>query len=377
MDRSSPNGTEGYPSGELANSSNLAAPLDGQQYPNLYVASTDDPQSIYFNGALDCYNHESLTLSYFGSDEFKRIDAETKPFYDSVADLIPREALYGAPLDYTSAYKIWDYLSFEETHNSTFAESLGNDEVRIARALADSWADALYGNVTTENSLNTIAGRTLATAIHNLLSKNIQYGGAQFKFTSIVTSLEPLVSFAAILGLPDYPLRFHGIPELASSMAFEIFSTNGSASYPDPSDIRVRFRFSNGSYTSDSLDAYPIFGNDDAQMDMSWSDFRTAMERESIGLSDWCTICGSNAIWCAGATNGSTGLPPGVTVQAVGAEGQMRPAIAGVIGAMVTLAVVGLTLMAVMLLGGFRLRRERTKRRSELGGFKGSEKLAR
>lgn len=377
LDRSSPNGTDSFPSGALANGSNLGAPLDGQQYPNLYIASTNDPLSIYFNGALNCDSRDLSVKGYFGSDEFKQVRVDSKPFYDSVADLIPREALFGAPLDYTSAFEIWDYLSFESIHNSSFANGINDDTISTARSYADELVDKLYGNVTADDGLDVIAGRTLAAGILNLLEQNIDFDGENFKLTSIVTSFEPLVSFAAILGLPNYRSRFHGMPELAASMAVEIFSTNGNATFPDADDLRVRFLLSDGSTTPDNLDAYPIFGNGNAQRDMSWSDFRVAMERESVGVGNWCTFCGSSAIWCAGATNGTTGLPPGVTVQANGSVGQMRPVVAGAIGAVVTLAVVGLALIGAMLLGGVRFKRERVKPRSELGGFKGSEKLAR
>ena len=53
----------------------------------------------------------------------------------------------------------------------------------------------------------------------------------------------------------------------------------------------------------------------------------------------------------------------------------MKPAIAGVIGAVVTLAVAGLLFAALMLIGGVRFHRVE-KHKSDLGGFKGSQKLA-
>ena len=49
---------------------------------------------------------------------------------------------------------------------------------------------------------------------------------------------------------------------------------------------------------------------------------------------------------------------------------------AGVIGAIVALVVFGLILVAIMLVGGCRIHRVNKKRRSDLGGFKGAEKLA-
>jgi hypothetical protein len=54
----------------------------------------------------------------------------------------------------------------------------------------------------------------------------------------------------------------------------------------------------------------------------------------------------------------------------------ISPAVAGVIGAVVTLVVVGILAAVLALLGGLRVYKIKTKGRSDLGGFKGGEKLA-
>lgn len=55
----------------------------------------------------------------------------------------------------------------------------------------------------------------------------------------------------------------------------------------------------------------------------------------------------------------------------------MSPVVAGVIGAFVTLAIAALVFGAVMLLCGVRLHRNGSSRRkSDLGGFKGGQKMA-
>lgn len=55
---------------------------------------------------------------------------------------------------------------------------------------------------------------------------------------------------------------------------------------------------------------------------------------------------------------------------------KLSPAVAGVIGAVVTLAVAGLLFAVAMLVGGIRFHRVERNNKSQLGGFKGSRKLA-
>jgi len=54
----------------------------------------------------------------------------------------------------------------------------------------------------------------------------------------------------------------------------------------------------------------------------------------------------------------------------------MTPQVAGVIGAAVTLGVIGIGFALAMIFGGIRFQRRDRGKKSELGGFKGSSKLA-
>ena len=186
------------------------------------------------------------------------------------------------------------------------------------------------------------------------------------------------IAFAALAQLPSVDPNFEGLPEYASSMVFELFSnveTNGT--FPTVDDLYVRFLFRNGTDASDQLISYPLFGRPLSQTDMSFGDFQQGLEDFLVGsVGEWCAICGSLNYYCAVFDPDGPAAQNLTTAPATSPPAGMKPAIAGVIGAFVTLAVIALAIGAAALLGGVRLRRTTKKRRSDLSGFKKSEKLA-
>ena len=121
---------------------------------------------------------------------------------------------------------------------------------------------------------------------------------------------------------------------------------------------------------------------------MSWSDFVEGMGSFSLDdVNQWCADCDSINLFCA-AINTDVSNSTDSSSASTGKKG-MSPAIGGVIGATVTLAVL---LLGALIAGlcGFRLRHQGRKAGSEAGGvgvlkrsasgsgggFKGAEKLA-
>jgi hypothetical protein len=90
------------------------------------------------------------------------------------------------------------------------------------------------------------------------------------------------------------------------------------------------------------------------------------MQKVSVlSIEDWCSMCQSGLPFCSKHLE-----------EPRAAKSTMKPALAGVIGATVALAVAGITFALLMLVGGFRLHHVRAKRRSDLVGFKGGKKLS-
>lgn len=272
-----------------------------------------------------------------------------------------------------------EFLSYQNIHNDS--SGISTSDVNQARYLADAYTWSIYGSETA--TIQTLGGRTLLAFILEQLSNNIETSGAS-KLVNAFISYEPLISLFSLLGLHNLNDDFKGMPNLASSISFELYTNSSTpvpiGSYPDPNDLNIRFLFRNGSTLASSfstipidLDVYPVFNNTQNQEWMTLNDFFATAEKAMVfNIGQWCEICQSEAVFCPAFTNGSVGLPSSPAAS----SHQLSPVIAGVIGALVALAVAGILFLLAMILFGIRFRRLKTRRRSELGGFKGSEKLA-
>ena len=168
-------------------------------------------------------------------------------------------------------------------------------------------------------------------------------------------------TFSSFFGLADMAsvnVDFTGVTNYASSLVFEMF-TNASTdvtanNYPSADDIYVRMLYVNGTASDDMPpQPYPLFGSGEEVL--SWNDFNNGMNKFAIGdTGSWCSACGNTTGICepyaSGAssisssessTGGNSGCPNGIS-----------PAVNGVIGAFVTLAVVlGIEALLMLVLG--------------------------
>jgi hypothetical protein len=164
------------------------------------------------------------------------------------------------------------------------------------------------------------------------------------------------LSFFGLAQLPAVSDNFTGIVDYASSMTFELVTnaTVTNSSYPTNDEISVRFLFSNGSASENPLTAYPLFGLSETVI--PWTTFVDQMNKFAIGdQATWCNKCGNSTGICASPTTStSTGSSPSTTASSF-PSGGFSKGVAGVIGAMVTLAVIlGLEAL-IMLVVGLRL----------------------
>ena len=372
----------------LSNGSSVQYPLNGYQYPQLYTTSDLDPNSIWLSGENNCQSYTNAETDYLNSEQFEVLENATLAFYERLEPGIFEGTLPLDTLDYGDAYLIYDYLSYGYIHNETIQSTLSLNDLTQAKDLADQYEFAVNGNRTFDGGIGTISGQTLATFVLTLLISNIDYQGEANKLNLLFTTFEPMIALASLLDLPPLYSQFYGVPLLGSSMVFEMFSFNGNTSsgYPAPADLNVRFLFRNGTTSTENLDAYPLWALEEgAAVSMTFDSFVTSMEGIMVAnVSQWCTMCNSNteAIFCPFYTNVTGNITTGgsasgpLSGSAPEARSGMKPAIAGVIGAVIALGVAAFILVAAILLFGIRFHRETTKRRSALGGFKGSEKRA-
>lgn len=219
-----------------------------------------------------------------------------------------------------------------------------------ARQLADLHEWNLAYNAT--ESIRAVAGSTLAAEIVEGLNKTITSAGK----SKLNIQFGPYANFQSFFGLAQLPAAspdFYGIPDYTSSMTFELFTDGDATPFPATDDIKVRFLFHNGT-TSDSSEPtpFPLFGQ--KEMALPWQAFADGMNKFAInGQDDWCKACGNDTGVCAASAPPATTATP--TASSSSGSGGVSKAVAGVIGAIVTLAVVLGLAVLVMLVGGLRL----------------------
>lgn len=169
------------------------------------------------------------------------------------------------------------------------------------------------------------------------LNTTITSAGKTAKFSLQFGAYASFQSFFGLANLTQANADFFGVPDYASSMAFELFTTAAPIPFPAPGDLQIRFLFHNGTTSNSSTPtAYPLFGG--SSLEMSWPDFTNGMNKFAIGSqTDWCQACGNSTGVCA-----SPGTSPSsaTNVGHSGGEGGPSKAVCGVIGALVTLVVI-------------------------------------
>ncbi|KAF2131514.1 phosphoglycerate mutase-like protein [Dothidotthia symphoricarpi CBS 119687] len=372
----------------LADGSAIDYPLGGYQHANIQSKGALDPQSIFVQGDQNCPYAQSDAQKWFVTEQFKNSKTINDELYKELdldwsgANLDEYES------DFTYAIKRFDYLSYQYAHDRSVYQSLANDTPNAGvydtlQSLADEEAWHLWGNVSDSSnttSLRATGGRTLAASILSQFQKIITDRMGQGNktdtpnpITLLFGEIEPFISLISLMMLDKRDPEFRAMPSFGSAMLFELFSTGSNASFPaSEDDLSVRFYYHNSTGYPKQLVSYPMFGNESTKTDMSWSEFKSAFQGIMVEtLKEWCDVCASPSLFCRVADKDD------VLVMSTphGAAG-LSPTIAGVIGAMVTLGVASILFALAMLVGGVRLHRVHKGEKSELGGFKGSAKLA-
>ncbi|KAJ5656434.1 hypothetical protein N7507_008384 [Penicillium longicatenatum] len=375
-----PLGSEGMnTTDDTANGTTFSAPLDGYQFPRIVTLGESDPGSLLVAGQSSCSMYQAAVSEYRNSGDAAMITRDTEAFYGKLLHQVLSGAFAESTATYANAVTIADYLEYEVLHNSTTLDHLSDDDLIQVRSLADQFtyatngqgASALSGS--TIGAVSPIAGQTLAASI--LKSFNMYMtDGTSPQMTLLFGGDEPAVALASLVGLAsEQQPNFYSRPVRGASLIFELFSFGTDAdddSYPDSSEMYVRFFLHNGTDTSTEFISFPLFGSGPSQSYVPWTDFQTEIETFSVqSIEEWCLRCNASSIFCAGA------LDRGGSTQK---KKSIAPAVAGVIGAVVTLAVVGLLAVVGFFISGLRKRQGSHEggHKPSIGGFKGTSKLA-
>jgi hypothetical protein len=245
---------------------------------------------------------------------------------------------------------VYDAIHVAEIHNSSIpnSDTLTNSTLHQLQTLADAHEWGLAYNAS--DNMRAIAGMQLAGEVISYMNNIISTGGSK-KFGVQFGAYATFMSFFGLVDLQKASTDFTGVVDYASSMVFELFTNaDVSSGFPGADDLQIRFLFHNGTAANTSEPTvYPLFGGNDNAV--SWNDFQTNLNKFAVSTTEqWCTKCGNSTGTCAAYA------PSGNAASAQSSnDNGISPAIGGVIGAFVTLAVVLGSLAAFMLVGGFRL----------------------
>ncbi|KAK6517799.1 hypothetical protein TWF506_004978 [Arthrobotrys conoides] len=323
----------------LTNGTKYTNPLEGYQYVVLHTADGESPNTIWIKGDDGCPALTVASENFEKSPEFMEREAATKSFYEGFWEQLEDVYDYNqSKLSYARAYDIFDLINVAQIHNSSASENVTAEQLFQLRTLADS---AEFGlNFNASQPSRSIHAQTLAGAILNQLNQTVT-GKGKLKFSLLAGSYDTFLAFFGLTELTSASPNFFGLPDYASTMAFEILTDKDVTEFPsNVDDLKVRFLFRNGSDAGSPLTPFPLFGQQ--EITLSWTEFTKELsERAITTVEKWCGFCQSTESFCAAydpsLSTGSLG-----TYSNNSGENGMPNAVAGVIGAMVTLAVVAL-----------------------------------
>jgi hypothetical protein len=290
-----------------------------------------------------------------------------------------------AEAEYWKAYEIYDLVKYMYTHNSTVFRQMDNpnDTLALLEATALELETALTSPHPDNNKndetdvIYTVGGRTLADRVEYQLRDVAESNGEASKLTVMFGTHMPMMSFFHIADLKSgdnsTSSPFSKLPNPGSAMIFELIGNNAEerTALPSIEDLRVRFLYRDSADEDAEFKAASLFGSSGAEQGLPWTDFSRSMLNIGVDPYAWCDVCQPlGADWCDATRGGSFSGDSGDS-----GSNSMSPAVAGVIGAMVTLAVTALLGLALFLICGFRLRRSEKDSSNAAGGFKGSERM--
>jgi len=338
----------------LANGSDVSAPLSGYQLipVNTIETGAGSEDSGWLQDASSCANAKVSSNNYFSSAQYQDTLKATGDFYKSLVPVV-NATLAADQVTFKNAYVVYDLINVAEIHNASIPSSnvLTNSTLHQLLTLANEHEYGLAYNASDDT--RAIAGMQLAGEILSYMNSTVATGGAKklgVQFGAYATAL----SLFGLLDLPKTNEDFTGVIDYASSLVFELVTdADVSSGFPAEKDLSVRFLFHNGTASSSSQPtAFPLFGGDATTI--PYTQFTDKVGAFAVKNSEqWCKKCGNTAGTCAAYAGSGNGAS--VSTQEKKSSGGISPAIGGVIGAMVTLAVVLGALAAFMLLGGFRL----------------------
>ncbi|WQF81918.1 Putative histidine phosphatase superfamily, clade-2 [Colletotrichum destructivum] len=376
-------------------------PLGGYQYPVIETLGVLDERSVYIRGNTECPQWRISTTTVMQLDPYMRKLYEASlPGYHLLFSTPPLNdgTISLSNANFWDAYNLYEYVRYRYTHEQAIYDAMKDDYAQQSQFLMmyarqqqlNMTSNKVVSGLKKGDMIRTIAGRTFARKVVDALEANGNYGGYSNKMTIMFSSHEPFMAFFALAQLQQQYQTlltpFWDIPENGAAMVFELIGDqpNEPNTYPTEDNLYVRFLYRENANPNTSFEEYSLFGLSDADTRMTYSYFKQEMLKFGVDVSTWCSICGSVESFCDWESHTTTTTRPTVG-EAIRSDAQ-KPVVAGIIGAVIVLAALGVLFVMAAVLGGFRIHRKRSVTEPEprdkdgrvagFGGFKAAEKMA-
>ncbi|KAK1999725.1 phosphoglycerate mutase-like protein [Colletotrichum falcatum] len=376
-------------------------PLDGYQYPMIETLGFSDDRSIAIRGNAECPQWKISTTTVMQLDPYmKELYEDSLPEYQSLLGTPPLNDGMVSPssASFWDAYNIQQYVGYRYSHEEAVYDAMKDGYAQQSEFLM-TYARQQQLNMTSNQAVSglqkgdmirTIAGRTLARKVVDAFRANVNFAAYSNKMTLMFASHEPFMSFFSLAklqqGSPDPLNPFWNIPQNGAAMVFELVGDKPDAgnddadAYPTEENLYVRFLYRENAEPNTPFKEYALFGLADTETRVPYGRFKQEMLGFGVDVSAWCRICGSVQPFCQWRNAQPT---VGEAIRSA----VEKPFVAGIIGAVIVLAVLGLAAVGAILVGGFRIQRPgasgtgpRLRRESRIpilfGGPKAAEKMA-
>ncbi|KAH8882593.1 histidine acid phosphatase [Thozetella sp. PMI_491] len=351
---------------KLANGTSVTSPLDGYQYVPVNAvtnaaSSGSSEDSSWLQGGSGCGNALVSSNNYFSSADYLTTLASTKDFYQGLLPVY-NATFPAANANFKNGYLIWDFVHVSTIHNTSIPSDdlLTTDTLFQLRTRADQHEWNLAYNAS--EPVRAIAGAVLAAQIVQALNTTLTAPVTKASAPKLTIQFGAYAAFMSFFGLSQANAaspNFYGVVDYASSFIVELVTNatlpTTSGATIAPADVSVRFLFVNGSASETNPPApYALFGQKETTI--SWATFSSEMSKFAIGDTlDWCKACGNSTGICASASTSSGNGSATTSGSDSGSGGGISKAVAGVIGALVTLVVILAIEGLVMAVAGLRL----------------------
>ncbi|KAK0551623.1 hypothetical protein OC846_003219 [Tilletia horrida] len=296
------------------------------------IDSVEVADSYYLEGYTGCAAWTTRLNNFYSSSDFVNRAKSANAFYASISN-----ALGGRPATLQNAWNIFDSLNVQSVHNATFAQSLPPNALAQARYWADYHEAGSFSDPD-PNNVGNIAGQAILPVILNNLQQ-LANTSNPLKIVNIFGAYKPFISLFQLMGVTGFDTS--SVVDYASTMLLEVHSDNS-----------VRFLFRNG--TNSTFEPYPLFQSGSAN-GVPLSEFTSKLQPYSLDSdADWCNKCattssihGCDTLAAFNGTGG--GQIRYAPITSTSGRHHVSPVVAGVIGAMVTLAFCLLLFLASFL----------------------------